>query len=457
MRSLAAKVYRQAKLLSTDPTRVLDNIYHTLRPGVELARRQGRESESLRVYIARHQSIVENCRFASGVAPAVDVLLPSLSPGALTGGPNTAITLAYRIALAGVAVRLVAAYEAPNADESEIWTKILAITGGSERPANLTIATMADPVRPFDMTPTDLIIATFWPTAHLAQSMLDRMRSAEFLYLIQDFEPGFYPWSTDYALAEASYGLHFQPIVNERVLADFLFQQRVGRFADPRFAERCLVFNPAVDCTLFSYTERSRGPRRLLFYTRPQQPRNMFGLGLEALRRAAVHPAFAAEPWEFLALGASIPETPLGTGKVLRSLPWQDYQHYAATIRGGDILLCLMLSPHTSYPVLEMAACRGYVVTNSFANKTADLLAAISPAIIPALPDVASVAVALVEAAQRCADTDTATRGVGMPKNWREALVDVVDAITDRFWHEQDTSSAYQHGPDPTPVGTIGS
>ena len=57
-----------------------------------------------------------------------------------------------------------------------------------------------------------------------------------------------------------------------------------------------------------------------------------------------------------------------------------------------------MLSPHTSYPPLEMAATGGLVVTNTYGPKTADALTAIAPSIRAAAPDVEALAQAIAEA-----------------------------------------------------------
>ena len=58
----------------------------------------------------------------------------------------------------------------------------------------------------------DYFMATAWWTAHNAFSLLAWQQrqypvavQRRLLYLIQDFEPGFYPWSARYALAQATY------------------------------------------------------------------------------------------------------------------------------------------------------------------------------------------------------------------------------------------------------------
>ena len=73
-------------------------------------------------------------------------------------------------------------------------------------------------------------------------------------------------------------------------------------------------------------------------------------------------------------------------------------------MREADVLLCPMLSPHTSYPVLEMAACRGIAVTNSFGSKTVARLQALSSQIVAGPPEIAGLAAALLGAGSRVAE-----------------------------------------------------
>jgi hypothetical protein len=57
-----------------------------------------------------------------------------------------------------------------------------------------------------------------------------------------------------------------------------------------------------------------------------------------------------------------------------------------------------MLSPHTSYPPLEMVGTGGHVVTNTFGGKTEAALKAISPRIHAASPAVEPLVAALAGA-----------------------------------------------------------
>src|SRR6202007_712854 len=96
--------------------------------------------------------------------------------------------------------------------------------------------------------------------------------------------------------------------------------------------------------------------------------------------------------WEVWAMGEKIQPIALGKGVVLNPLPWMNFDDYAKRVRTADLLLSLMLSPHPSYPPLEMAASGKLVVTNSFSVKTAERMHAFSPNIIVADPNAECIA-----------------------------------------------------------------
>src|SRR5205807_8701042 len=95
---------------------------------------------------------------------------------------------------------------------------------------------------------------------------------------------------------------------------------------------------------------------------------------------------------EFVGIGERFSPAPLGRGAVLRPAPWLDLHGYAAQMRRADLLLSPMLSPHPSYPPLEMAASGGLAVTTAYANKTAEALSAPSRNIIAVEPTIEAMA-----------------------------------------------------------------
>ncbi len=183
-------------------------------------------------------------------------------------------------------------------DPSVLWNQLERLTGGTGWRGHVEQASAHDSGRPVEIGRDDRVMATAWWTLCQAGDALARLRDSRPWYLIQDYEPGLYAWSAQYALARGTYDGDHLPVVCGRLLYDHLRSERVGRFADPDFAARALVFEPAIDRTLFhpdTNPERTRSsPRRLMFYARPDAPRNLYELGLIALRRAVDRGRFAS-------------------------------------------------------------------------------------------------------------------------------------------------------------------
>jgi hypothetical protein len=92
-----------------------------------------------------------------------------------------------------------------------------------------------------------------------------------------------------------------------------------------------------------------------------------------------------------------------------------------------------MLSPHTSYPVLEMAACGGITVTNSFSSKTAERFAALSPNIVAVPPTSSTFAAGLIDAAGRITDGAGRKGQLALPASWDESLAGVQRLVQAMF------------------------
>jgi hypothetical protein len=355
--------------------------------------------------------------------PRLVVLVPSLMRDRLTGGPNTAMQLGARVAARGVPVRFVATHGSVD-DQDFLRGHLLGLLDKAPAAADLTFEAAVGRGAVLPIRAGDLAMATWWPTAYLADRTLAVSGRSAFLYLVQDFEPAFYPWSTSHVLALGTYAMAARPIFNTGLLREHFVREGIGRVADGTW------FEPAVDTALFRPRAR-RGPRKLLFYARPGKPRNAFDLGLRALRLAVAGGAFEGD-WEHWAIGEAVPELPLGRGAVLRPMPWKSLAEYATLLGESDVLLSLMLSPHPSYPPLEMAAAGGAVVTNVFGVKTADALARLSPRILAVEPEAAQLAGALGKAVRMppaTAQTPAATEGGERPGSWAAALEPVVDWI----------------------------
>ena len=420
------KIRTHLVLLRKDPERFGKNILqYTNKPLFE--ERLVEIMNAVPMYVAPTQTTTSE--------PRLHILTHVWEQIDMSGGPNTIVNLAFRIARRGVKVGIVTTVSTSRMDHSWFRAHAARLLGDSDLP-DVPLLTAVDSKQPLEVGPNDLFMATHWTTAQQLKPILPKQNTGQFFYLIQDFEPGFYAWSSNFALAMETYGMDFWPIFNEKLLADFMLTQPIGRLSDSETRARALVFEPAIDSTLFhpASAMRPNRARRLLFYARPTERRNMFGLGLTALRRVAGDATF--DGWEFLSIGSrgSLPDLPLEGSRRLRSAPWMNYSEYAGLLRDADVLLCPMLSPHTSYPVLEMAASGRWSVTNTYAAKTRLALESLSPNIIACEPTIEGLAEGLLRAAREVNSGRECSTTLNMPRSWSESLDSVANQIAENFW-----------------------
>jgi glycosyltransferase involved in cell wall biosynthesis len=371
-------------------------------------------------------------------SPRLNVLVPGLAMKHMSGGPNTAIALACALAVKGVSIRFLSTDAGIDPTGGPFWDHVKSLAGIARIPPHMELVDAHDRSRTIYVGENDLFMATAWWTAQQAKYAVRATKQQTFLYLIQDYEPLLHAASTQFALASETYDLPHLPIINTSLLHEFLTSQRIGRFRDEAFARAALVFEPAVDRSIFHLRETasSEARRRLLFYTRPTNGlRNLFEMGVAALQKAVSDGVFDPERWEFVGMGEQFSPVALGRGAILRPTKWVTLEGYARQMRESDVLLSLMLSPHPSYPPLEMAASGGIVVTTTFGNKTAARLSRLSPNIIGVEPTIESIAVALDSTVRRLPNIDERERAADLPlpQNWSESFEPMLPRLLDEL------------------------
>lgn len=132
-----------------------------------------------------------------------------------------------------------------------------------------------------DQVEGDVVIATNDHSAYFARAV---GKVAAKCYLVQDYEPYFYPMGTDYLLSRNTYGFGFKAIVAGAWLRAMM--EREG-CRDVR------VFEFAYDAGIYFHGQRG-GPardhdrrRHIAFYARASTPRRAVPLGLQAFARLA--------------------------------------------------------------------------------------------------------------------------------------------------------------------------
>ncbi|PWB91990.1 hypothetical protein C5688_03010 [Methylocystis sp. MitZ-2018] len=235
----------------------------------------------------------------------------------------------------------------------------------------------------------DFFFATAWWTAEFALAM-ERERARyfggerPFIYLIQDDEPNFYGRGAKSSLAEATYhhGDQTIAIVNSEELFSVMTEKY--RFRDAYYVPYEL--NERIGERL---TNVAREPT-MLVYGRETVARNAFELICAALVIWQQRDPIRASRWNIIFLGEDFPDSllyPVQNATVGGKARLDDYADHLSRALVG---VSLMISPHPSYPPLEMAEAGLATITNAFAGK--DLRRRFDNILSPARLDPASLA-----------------------------------------------------------------
>jgi hypothetical protein len=357
------------------------------------------------------------------------------------GGFIAIFNLARRLGERGHRMRLIV-LEDPELPAD--WRGQLAgYEGLGELAAELEVAFVANRAQAIEASPHDALIATSWAAAHVSAAALPTLRAERFLYLIQEYEPFFSPMGSAAALARHSYELPHAALFSTDLLREWFAANHVGVYAAGRDAgERdSVTFDNAITPVGPVRVEdlRRSGPHRLLFYARPEEhaSRNMFELGVMALDAAVASGRFSG--WELDGVGTvelrggSLP-LPRSGGQ-LRLIPRGSQAEYARLLRSYDVGLALMYTPHPGLVAIEMASAGMATVTNTFENRDAAALRAISSNLIGADPSVEGVVEALAAAEASASELEPRALGsrVAWPTSWDAALGDEILARVERL------------------------
>jgi hypothetical protein len=361
------------------------------------------------------------------------MLIPSIDLRHLFGGYIAKLNLARRLAERGLRVRIVTVD--PAGPLRRTWARELEGFAGLEGLLDRVEVAFGRESQGLEVSRGDAFVATTWWTAHIAHAALRSLGGERFLYLIQEHEPFTFPMGSYAALAGESYRFPHAALFSSDLLREYFRRHRLGVFAEgdgpsEAFENAITRIEPPAAGEL-----AARRERRLLFYARPEPhaARNMFELGVLALGRALERGAFAG--WTLRGIGTvgARGRLDLGGGDSLELLPRAAQDDYGALLRHHDVGLALMYTPHPSLVPIEMASAGMLAVTNTFENKTADALAAISPNLVAAEPGVEGVAEALCAAAERVEDFAERAAGaqVRWSRSWDESFPDdLLDRLT---------------------------
>ena len=149
----------------------------------------------------------------------LNILLPNLLIDSMTGGPNTAFQIGARCT-DFAKVRYISCFGSDDKNFGSLRSHIKTIVPNVTQ-ENIYFEAGNKKYKKMKIGKNDVFMATWWPTAHLARNLADKYGNGKFIYLIQDFEPGFHPWSVNYANSLHTYELDYYAIVNEGFLLNY--------------------------------------------------------------------------------------------------------------------------------------------------------------------------------------------------------------------------------------------
>lgn len=221
-----------------------------------------------------------------------------------------------------------------------------------------------------EITEEDVFFATSWWSAESIRRTTLRKR---FFYIIQEAETFFYNYGGERRMCEAiMQDPNIDFIINSGYLNEYF------RLNEPNVWSNGVAFEPAFTEALYSAAQEDgkiaakpdgNGKHRLLFYGRPHNPRNLFNYGVNILEKAIADGIIDTNEWEICFAGANVPPVTFCNGSQSVCMGQMTWTEYAEFLKSVDLALCLMYTPHPSYPPYDAACSGSVVVTNRYMTK----------------------------------------------------------------------------------------
>ncbi|MBO5469813.1 MAG: hypothetical protein J6A03_08780 [Lachnospiraceae bacterium] len=219
----------------------------------------------------------------------------------------------------------------------------------------------------------DIFILTNWESAYIFFNVIDwqkqvyNMPNVKAIYLIQDYEPGFSAWSSQFLLADSTYKSHANETIavfNSKELYDYFKQNNYNFYKEFYFLPK---LNRGLRNQLVGQPPQNKREKLILLYGRPSSLRNAYGLLIDVLDVFSKNYERANE-WKIISLGEKHNNIFLKNNTIY-SYGKVTLQEYGELMLKAYAGISLMASPHPSYPPLEMSSFGLKVITNRFANK----------------------------------------------------------------------------------------
>lgn len=305
----------------------------------------------------------------------LNLLIPSVLKEHCFGGIATALRFFDELRKkCGCASRIISIDAVFDPERAVDLAEYATVSAEDDSSAHAQVLPYAERIgRTFPVGAEDVFITTAWWSAYLTQSVIEwqaltyGQHFRPMIYLIQDFEPGFYEWSSRYMMADSTYRSDIPVIAafNSKLLHDYVMGMGYVFYKSYAFDP---MLNPVLLDSLRKTTKSIYKDKVIVFYGRPSVKRNAFELVLDALRIWS-QIQIGADEWTVLSIGEPHGDICIGDGLYVHAKGKMSLLEYASVLREAYVGISLMVSPHPSYPPLEMASFGVRTIVNRYGSK----------------------------------------------------------------------------------------
>jgi len=296
--------------------------------------------------------------------PRISLVTDSINQGSLFGGVGTSLIFALLLAEdKGARLRIITRTEIVNSDAIFKFLSLYGYYLNNE--IEFSFCPASKESKGVDVFDDEIFITTSWWTTGSTVSSVPLSRV---IYLLQEDERMFYNHGVEHLRCAQFMNLgDLVTIVNTKILYQHLVNSGLSRLLQHGWS-----FEPSFPSSVYYPRSKIEGRKKqFAFYARPGHPRNLYEFGVDLIRKAVDLGVINLLDWDIIFVGCNSTHIAFNDGryqpKVYNDLSWEDYATLAGSV---DLALCLMYTPHPSYPPMDFAASGAVVVTNRYGVKT---------------------------------------------------------------------------------------
>jgi GT2 family glycosyltransferase len=363
---------------------------------------------------ARYEFLRRKCeplrlRVIRSNPPRVNLLFEGLSADVLFAGHAAVLQLAAALTTAGHRVRVIG-LDLPAVGAQPLLNAARELDG-TQGLLDVEYVDACDRGQPVSVSPNDRFVATSWWTMRVAHAAAEQLATPAPMWMVQEYEPLFYPAGAFRAMARDTYDLPHSALISTEPLRDHMAASLVGCYAHAWPAE---VFrNPLTTIGPPTVADLDRpAPRRVLLYLR-NAPRNLAEVVLAAVDLASRRGDLPLS-WHVTGVGGDLngsQRIELPSGRTIETFDRLSPSRYRAMLRSHDIGVALQDTPHPGLAVLDMAAAGLSAITSEYEAKTSGVLSAISRNVVATAPEPEALADAIAVEVARVGELDRRVDG----------------------------------------------